>query len=223
MTGPKDEHDFSPGRRFHAAQKTRVNRATQVTRTAWEYEEQEVFTMPTMTLLVRVVIGEVRDAEGLRAILRGTPVRGAPPGERCTPLGKAQQHQHQQHPHQHGHQQQWYQQYQHQQGSVTEDGTRSVEDHQPCQDSEHHGPGDGRVSMNWVEDAVNSVLARDRDQPEAERVVGTARSLGWGQARDACLWYVAWKKAAHRFDGTGAYDRSRAATWHMVDGVELVP
>lgn len=47
-----------------------------------------------------------------------------------------------------------------------------------------------------------------------------------GPSYAACplmLWYVERKKAAHRFDGQGQYDQSKAATWNMIKGVEQVP
>lgn len=37
------------------------------------------------------------------------------------------------------------------------------------------------------------------------------------------MWYVGEKKAARRFDRQREYENTKAATWDMLEGVELAP
>ncbi|QPH02856.1 hypothetical protein C2857_007074 [Epichloe festucae Fl1] len=67
----------------------------------------------------------------------------------------------------------------------------------------------------WVREAVETAL-QDR------RVLRLSESLNWDSVRDVAMWYVEQKKAAHRFDGQGDYDQTKAATWDMLEGIERV-
>ncbi|RYP24162.1 hypothetical protein DL765_000657 [Monosporascus sp. GIB2] len=67
----------------------------------------------------------------------------------------------------------------------------------------------------WLKEALKSVV-RDGGGP------GTAIKE-WDSILDTAIWYVATKRAEHRFDGSVKYDTSRAATWDMLEGKELIP
>ncbi|PFH61722.1 hypothetical protein XA68_16443 [Ophiocordyceps unilateralis] len=69
--------------------------------------------------------------------------------------------------------------------------------------------------VEWVREAFEAAVTDGN-------ALGTCAS-DWKSVRDAAMWYVETKKAAHRFDGTVPYDQSKAATWDMLEGVELAP
>ncbi|KAF5560245.1 hypothetical protein FPHYL_6758 [Fusarium phyllophilum] len=153
IVGPKTESNASRGRRFHAKEKLHVFGNPPVPQSVWEYEEREIPMMPTSMLLVRIMIGKVKDGNRLESILRGIPVRPEVGGWNC---------------------------------------------------------------VAWVKEAVEIAL-------QDKRALGNPRNLSWDSIRDVAMWYVEDKKAAHRFDGQGEYDQSKAATWDMLEGVERVP
>ncbi|KAK4156992.1 hypothetical protein C8A00DRAFT_40578 [Chaetomidium leptoderma] len=130
------------GARFHAKEKLRLVGTPPVPESVWEYEERESTMMPTSMLLVRVMIGKVKDRNRLESM-----------GGNC---------------------------------------------------------------VAWVKEAIETAL---RD----EKVLGTPKTLHWDSIRDTAMWYVELKKAAHRFDGQGGFDLTKAATWDMLDGLERVP
>ena len=109
--------------------------------------------MPTSTLLVRVMIGKVKDRNRLESMLRNIPIRPGVEGWNC---------------------------------------------------------------VAWVKEAIETALRE-------EKVLGTPKTLHWDSIRDTAMWYVELKKAAHRFDGQGGFDLTKAATWDMLDGLERVP
>ena len=43
----------------------------------------------------------------------------------------------------------------------------------------------------------------------------------WESMRDTAMWYVAKKRAEHRFDGSVPYDSKVAPTWDMLEGKEV--
>ncbi|KAF2154252.1 hypothetical protein K461DRAFT_292916 [Myriangium duriaei CBS 260.36] len=49
------------------------------------------------------------------------------------------------------------------------------------------------------------------------------RRVDWETVRTEALDYVRMKKAAHRFDGKGDFDQSKAATYDLLTGKELIP
>lgn len=105
-------------------------------------------------LLVRVMIGKVKDKSRLESISRGIPVRPEVEGWNC---------------------------------------------------------------VAWVQESVETAL-------QEERALGTSKKkLDWKSIRGLAMWYVEKKNPAHRFDGQGQYDLSKAATWDMLEGVEKVP
>ncbi|KAI0020265.1 hypothetical protein F4780DRAFT_779621 [Xylariomycetidae sp. FL0641] len=65
----------------------------------------------------------------------------------------------------------------------------------------------------WVKEALEEAK---RDG----KTLGTS-ARDWESVRDTAMWYVAQKKAAHRFDGKGQFDQRKAATWDMLDQKEL--
>lgn len=121
--------------------------------TVWEYEEREIPMRPTSMLLVRIMIGKVKDRNRLESILRNIPLQPEVEGWNC---------------------------------------------------------------VAWVKEAINTAL-------QDKRALGSPKNLSWDSIRDLAMWYVGEKKAAHRFDGQGEHDQSKAATWDMLEGVELVP
>ncbi|KAF4965164.1 hypothetical protein FZEAL_10797 [Fusarium zealandicum] len=151
--GPKTESSASRGRRFHAKEKLRVVGNPPMPRSVWEYEERDIPMMPTSMLLVRVIIGKVKDMSRLKSIFRNIPIRPGVEGWSC---------------------------------------------------------------VAWVKEAVETAL-------QDTRALGVPQTLTWDSIRDVAMWYVAEKKAAHRFDGQGDYDQSQAATWDMLKGFERVP
>lgn len=156
IVGPKVEPNTGgEGTRYHA-----IDRATMVGQPSrvqfvWQYEEKAIHLYPTQMLLVRIVIGKVKDTARLQSIFRQIPVRPGVPGWNC---------------------------------------------------------------VGWVQEALQAV-ASDK------RAVGTPIS-NWDSIRDTAMWYAESKRAAHRFDGKaapGQYDTSKAATWDMLEGKELIP
>ncbi|KJZ71011.1 hypothetical protein HIM_09590 [Hirsutella minnesotensis 3608] len=69
--------------------------------------------------------------------------------------------------------------------------------------------------VGWIKEALEAALSDGK-------ALGTSAS-DWESVRDTAMWYVETKKAAHRFDGKGHYDSKVAATWDMMQGVELTP
>lgn len=49
----------------------------------WEFEERVIPMMPTAMLLVRIMIGKVKDKKRLESIFRSTPIRSRVPGWNC--------------------------------------------------------------------------------------------------------------------------------------------
>ncbi|GAB0137719.1 hypothetical protein EsDP_00005975 [Epichloe bromicola] len=152
IVGPKTESHASRGRRFHAKQKLHVFGNPPMPQHVWEYEEEEIPMMPTSMLLVRVVIGKVKELGRLKSILRNIPLRHEVGGWNC---------------------------------------------------------------VAWVKEAVETAL-------QDTRALKASEGLNWDSVRDVAMWYVEQKKAAHRFDGQGDYDQSKAATWDMLEGIERV-
>lgn len=70
--------------------------------------------------------------------------------------------------------------------------------------------------VGWVKEGVETAL-------QDKNTLGVPKTLSWDLIRDAAMWYVAQKKAAHRFDGQGDYDQDKAAPWDMLEGIERVP
>ncbi|KAK3352226.1 hypothetical protein B0T25DRAFT_455583 [Lasiosphaeria hispida] len=141
IVGPKTESNASRGHRFHAKEKFHVFGNPPVAQTVWEYEEREIPMMPTSMLLVRIVIGKVKDRSRLESILRNIPLQPEVEGWNC---------------------------------------------------------------VAWVKEAVETAL-------QDKRALGSTKNLNWDSIRELAMWYINEKKAAHRFDGLGGYDQSKAA------------
>lgn len=118
----------------------------------WTYEEKPIPLQSTQMLLVRIVVGKIKDQRRVRAAFERTPIRSEVPGWNC---------------------------------------------------------------VAWAEEAFHQVSQEHR---ALDKVVDN-----WGSVRDTAMWYIEHKKASHRFDGQGQYDQSRAATWDMMSGQELIP
>lgn len=85
ITGPKDESDASAmGTHFHVK---RVLSDAQGSSSSpamkWVYEESSIPMIATRMILVRIVVGKVKNRDRLRAALRRTPVRSEVPGWNC--------------------------------------------------------------------------------------------------------------------------------------------
>ncbi|KAI0470303.1 hypothetical protein F4859DRAFT_515829 [Xylaria cf. heliscus] len=67
--------------------------------------------------------------------------------------------------------------------------------------------------VEWAKEAVETILGDDR-------ALGTSAG-NWGSVRDTVMWYIGYKKDAHRFDGQAKYDMTKVPTWDMLDAKEL--
>ncbi|POR35771.1 Uncharacterized protein TPAR_04048 [Tolypocladium paradoxum] len=153
VTGPKVEpKSGGQGTRFHAKEGLISVGEPPTPQWVWTYEEKPIPLQPTQMLLVRVVIGKIKDQHRVRATFERTPIRSEVPGWNC---------------------------------------------------------------VAWAEEAFRELL---RDRKALDKAVDN-----WDLVRDTAMWYVEQKKADHRFDGQGQYDQSRAATWDMLLGEELIP
>lgn len=83
IVGPKAESESSRGYRFHAKEKISFIGNPPVAKSLWHYEELEVPLIPDSMLLVRVMIGKVKEMEQLRSIFQDTPIRPEIEGWNC--------------------------------------------------------------------------------------------------------------------------------------------
>lgn len=73
LVGPKNESDDSQGHRFHIRDRiTKVNNQAVI---KWEYDGAATKMSATTKLLIRVVIGKVKDQPRLEAILKSVPMQ----------------------------------------------------------------------------------------------------------------------------------------------------
>ena len=75
---------------------------------------------------------------------------------------------------------------------------------------------EGWNCVAWVQEAVETTLAD-------KGTLDTLDGLTWQAIRDAAMWYVEQKKAAHPFDGQGRFDMNKVATWDLLKNVETTP
>jgi hypothetical protein len=69
--------------------------------------------------------------------------------------------------------------------------------------------------VSWVKEAL-------------ERLKADGKALGrgiteWKLVRGAAMGYCQRKKDQHRFDGTGNFDMSKAPTYDLIEGKEIIP
>ncbi|KAM5368715.1 hypothetical protein ACJZ2D_009381 [Fusarium nematophilum] len=84
LVGPKAEpQSGGQGTRFHAKETWTSVGDPPTPRAVWSYTEETVPLHPTQMLLVRIVIGKVKDKSRLRAVLERAPVRSGEPGWNC--------------------------------------------------------------------------------------------------------------------------------------------
>lgn len=83
IVGPKSESESSRGYRFHAKEKISFVEDPPGVKSMWHYEELEVPLISDSMLLVRVVIGKVKEMKQLRSIFRDTPIRSEIQGWNC--------------------------------------------------------------------------------------------------------------------------------------------
>ncbi|ORY68352.1 uncharacterized protein BCR38DRAFT_481834 [Pseudomassariella vexata] len=81
LVGPKSENDGSGGKRYHAKEKM-VSVQGEV-QSQWAYEEREISMAATSMILVRVVIGKIKDRLRLVSILESIQIRASQPGWNC--------------------------------------------------------------------------------------------------------------------------------------------
>lgn len=80
---PKKEAEGSRGHGFHAKETLCFSGTPAIAETVWHYEGREVAMVPTSMLLVRVLIGKVKNMSRLRKIIKDTPVRAEDEGWNC--------------------------------------------------------------------------------------------------------------------------------------------
>lgn len=68
--------------------------------------------------------------------------------------------------------------------------------------------------VSWIMDVLHR-LASDGN------AVGTG-VLQWQKVRDGAMGYCQKKKDGHRFDGRGSYDLTKAPTYDLIEGKEIV-
>lgn len=78
MLGPKAEVEGGRGIRYHAKDKPKQGGGSE-----WSFEELDCPLYPTNMLLVRIMIGKVKERSRLAVILRNTPIRQDQPGWNC--------------------------------------------------------------------------------------------------------------------------------------------
>ncbi|OHE90607.1 hypothetical protein CORC01_14091 [Colletotrichum orchidophilum] len=83
IVGPKSESSTSRGSRFHAKEKLRFVGNPPVAQSVWQYEELDIPMVPTSMLLVRIMVGKVKNMNRLRSIFQRTPVRPDIEGWNC--------------------------------------------------------------------------------------------------------------------------------------------
>lgn len=73
---------------------------------------------------------------------------------------------------------------------------------------------EGWNCVSWVKEALR-MLEADGES------IGTSE-LDWAKVRDAAMAYVQKKKDEHRFDGRGSHDKSKVATFNLLEGKETI-
>lgn len=68
LTGPKNEADDAVGRRYHAKQTLTIDQGVTVSR--WEFEERDIRMGPTAMILVRILVGKIKDEKRVGSLLR---------------------------------------------------------------------------------------------------------------------------------------------------------
>ncbi|KAF2208990.1 hypothetical protein CERZMDRAFT_91487 [Cercospora zeae-maydis SCOH1-5] len=66
----------------------------------------------------------------------------------------------------------------------------------------------------WLKDVMDGLRADGK-------ALGTSVT-DWSSIRDTAVQYVEAKTAQHRFDGQGQFDRSKVATWSLLDRKEVI-
>ncbi|KAK8069983.1 hypothetical protein PG994_006599 [Apiospora phragmitis] len=75
IVGPKTEDSDSRGHRFHAKEKINLVGNPPKPQSVWQYEAKDTGMLSTNILLVRIVVGKVKNMTRLRSILDNTPIR----------------------------------------------------------------------------------------------------------------------------------------------------
>ncbi|POR34472.1 Uncharacterized protein TPAR_05321 [Tolypocladium paradoxum] len=89
LVGPKAEpKEGGEGTRFHAKQRMTVAEGSAVPQSVWLYEESPFPLRATNMLLLRVVVGKIKDMERLQSIFQRIPLRPDVPGWNCIEWAK---------------------------------------------------------------------------------------------------------------------------------------
>ncbi|KAI1881732.1 hypothetical protein JX265_000558 [Neoarthrinium moseri] len=81
LTGPKTERDEPTGKRYHAKEQMISIRGH--IQSQWQFDERDVSMLATSMILVRIVVGKIKDRKRVASILRSIPIRGDQPGWNC--------------------------------------------------------------------------------------------------------------------------------------------
>lgn len=69
--------------------------------------------------------------------------------------------------------------------------------------------------VTWIK---NALIALELDG----KALGTSK-INWDIVRDTAMKYCQDKKDQHRFDGQGQFDMSKAPTFDLLEGKEIIP
>ncbi|KAI1374867.1 hypothetical protein F4677DRAFT_461312 [Hypoxylon crocopeplum] len=81
LVGPKVEIEGSEGKRYHARERMAFVQGQ--AHSTWEFEERDTAMEATSMILVRILIGKIKDQRRLASILESVPIRGNQPGWNC--------------------------------------------------------------------------------------------------------------------------------------------
>lgn len=74
---------------------------------------------------------------------------------------------------------------------------------------------EGWNCVSWVKEALANIAT-------STKIIGTG-VVEWGPVRDKAMSYCQQKKDEHRFDGEGNFDRSKVATFDLMQKKETMP
>ncbi|CAG8181686.1 unnamed protein product [Penicillium salamii] len=78
MVGPKLESKYGKGVRYHAKEHMEMGVASR-----WKFEEIDCSLVASSMVLVRIMVGKVKDGKRLVEIIRSTPIREGQQGWNC--------------------------------------------------------------------------------------------------------------------------------------------
>lgn len=81
LVGPKSETNDARGVRYHAKEQMTV--VNGLLKSVWQFEERDINMAPSAMILVRILVGKVKNRDRVAAILRSIPIRGEHAGWNC--------------------------------------------------------------------------------------------------------------------------------------------